>query len=109
MKENMHYEVIMYLSHLVCAFNKVKGMMKFMNEYDSKYWKHGSNITVEQFCSYVMQQIPKDAVFYVCGSSSISLHFSLNSNIFSVDCDSLSDLPEYEVCSIGEITSGAVS
>ena len=54
MKENMHYEVIMYLSHLVCAFNKVKGMMKFMNEYDSKYWKYGSNITVEQFCSYVM-------------------------------------------------------
>ena len=58
--------------------------MKFMNEYDSKYWKHGSNITVEQFCSYVMQQIPKDAVFYVCGSSSISLHFSLNSNIFLI-------------------------
>ena len=53
MKENMHFEVINYLSHLVCAFNKVKGMMKFMNEYDSKYWKHGSSITVEQFCSYV--------------------------------------------------------
>ena len=109
MKENMHYEVIMYLSHLVCVFNKVKGMMKFMNEYDSKYWKHGSSITVEQFCSYVMHQIPKDAVFYVCGSSSISLHFSPDGNIFSVDCDSLSDLPEYEECSIGEITSGAVS
>lgn len=82
MKENMHFEVIKYLSHLVCAFNKVKGMMKFMNEYDSKYWKHGS---------------------------SISLHFSPDGNIFSVDCNSLSDLPEYEECSIGEITSGAVS
>ena len=109
MKENMHFEVIKYLSHLVCAFNKVKGMMKFMNEYDSKYWKHGSSITVEQFCSYVMQQIPKDAVFYVCGNSSINLHFSPEGNIFSIDCDSLSDLPEYEECSIGEITSGAVS
>ena len=85
----MHFEVIKYLSHLVCAFNKVKGMMKFMNEYDSKYWKPGSSITVEQFCSYVMHQIPKDAVFYVCGSSSISLHFSPDGNIFSVDCNSL--------------------
>lgn len=76
MKENTYSEVIKYLSHLVCVFNKVKGMMKFMNEYDSKYWKHGNNITVEQFCKYVMQQIIKDAVFYVCGNSSISLHFS---------------------------------
>ena len=105
----MHFEVIKYLSHLVCAFNKVKGMMKFMNEYDSKYWKHGNNITVEQFCEYVKKYIPSDAVFYVCGNSSINLHFSLEGNIFSVDCDSLSDLPEYEECSIGEITSGAVS
>ena len=80
-----------------------------MNKYDPKYWKHGNNITVEQFCEYVKKYIPSDAVFYVCGSSSISLHFSPNGNIFSVDCDSLSDLPEYEECSIGEITSGAVS
>ena len=36
-----------------------------MNKYDPKYWKHGNNITVEQFCRYVMQQIPRDVVFYV--------------------------------------------
>ncbi len=24
-----------------------------MNKYDPKYWKHGNNITVEQFCEYV--------------------------------------------------------
>lgn len=67
----MHFEVIKYLSHLVCAFNKVKGMMKFMNEYDSKYWKHGSSITVEQFCSYVMHQILKMQYFmYVAAAVS---------------------------------------
>lgn len=56
-----------------------------------------------------MQQIPRDAVFYVCGNSSINLHFSPEGNIFSIDCDSLSDLPEYEGGSIGEITTEAVS
>ena len=79
-----------------------------MNKYDPKYWKHGNNITVEQFCRYVMQQIPRDAVFYVCGNSSINLHFSPEGNIFSIDCDSLSDLPEYEGGSIGEITTEAL-
>lgn len=65
MKENTYSEVIKYLSHLVCVFNKVKGMMKFMNEYDSKYWKHGNNITVEQFCKYVMQ-------YFMCVATAVS-------------------------------------
>lgn len=74
-----------------------------MNMYDPKYWKHGENITVEQFCDYLKKNIPSDAVFYVCGDNRVSLHYSPDGNVFSVDCNDLSDLSEYEECSVEEI------
>lgn len=80
-----------------------------MNEYDPKYWKHGVNVTVEQFCDYVKKNISSDAVFYICGDNNVSLHFSPQGNILSVDYDTLSDLPEYEGCIAGEPVAGVSS
>ena len=80
-----------------------------MNEYDPKYWKHGVNVTVGQFCDYTKKNIPSDAVLYICGDNNVSLHFSPQSNILSVDYDTLSDLPEYENCVAGEPVTGVSS
>lgn len=77
-----------------------------MNGYDAHYWKCGMNITVGQFCDYVKENIPSDAIFHVCGDSQVYLHFSPEGNAFSVDHDSLSDLPEYEDCEAGEFDAG---
>ena len=79
-----------------------------MNEYDANYWKHGRNITAGQFCEYVKEHIPSDAIFHVCGDSQGYLHFSPEGNVFSVDYDSLSDLPEYKDCEAGEFDIGEV-
>ncbi|MDE5699573.1 MAG: hypothetical protein K2I96_19555 [Lachnospiraceae bacterium] len=78
-----------------------------MNEYDPKYWKHGVNVTVGQFCDYIKKNIPSDAVLYICGDNNVSLYFSPQGNILSVDYDTLSDLPEYEGCIAGEPGSEA--
>ncbi len=80
-----------------------------MNEYDPKYWKHGVNVTVGQFCDYTKKNIPSDAVLYICGDNNVSLHFSPQGNILSVDYDTLSDLPEYENCVAGEPVTGVSS
>ena len=80
-----------------------------MNEYDPKYWKHGVNVTVGQFCDYTKKNIPSDAVLYICGDNNVSLHFSPQGNILSVDYDTLSDLPEYENCVAGEPVTGLSS
>lgn len=80
-----------------------------MNEYDPKYWKHGVNVTVGQFRDYIKKNIPSDAVLYICGDNNVSLHFSPQGNILSVDYDTLSDLPEYENCAAGELVTGVSS
>ena len=77
-----------------------------MNEYDANYWKCGMNITVGQFCDYVKEKSPSDAIFHVCGATQVYLDFSPEGNVFSVDHDSLSDLPEYEDCESGEFDTG---
>ena len=80
-----------------------------MNGYDPKYWKHGVNVTVGQFCDYVKKHIPSDAVFYICGDNNVSLHFSPEDNIFSADYDALSDLPEYEGYEAREIETARLN
>lgn len=77
-----------------------------MIEYNPKFWKHGENITIGQFCDYVKGHIPPDAIFHVCGDSQVYLHFSPEGNAFFLDCDSLSDLPEYEDCEVREFGTG---
>ena len=77
-----------------------------MSEYDAEYWKHGLNITAGQFCDYVKENIPSDAIFYICGNDHVNLHFSSKSNIFSADREDPSDLPEYEDCEAGEFDIG---
>ncbi|MDE6053373.1 MAG: hypothetical protein K2G55_06380 [Lachnospiraceae bacterium] len=77
--------------------------------YDPKYWKHGVNVTVGQFCDYVKKNIPSDAVLYICGDNNVYLHYLSESNIFSVDYDDLSDLPEYEGYEAGKLVTGVSS
>ena len=76
-----------------------------MNEYDPKYWKHGINVTVGQFCEYVKNNIPSDATICICGDNNVNIHFSPSGNILSVDHDKLSDLPEYDGYEPGKIVT----
>ena len=73
-----------------------------MTKYDPNYWKYGENVTAGQFCEYVKENIPHDAILHVCGSSQIYLHFSADRKVFSLDDCALSDLPEYGNCEAGE-------
>ena len=63
--------------------------------YNPKFWKHCENITVKQFCEYLQNSIPLDAVMCVCGNGQIYMHLEEDGSVFSVDDFSLSDLPEY--------------
>lgn len=76
-----------------------------MNGYDPKYWKYGVHVTVGQFCNHVKRNIPSNAILYICGDDNVNLHFSPKSNIFSIDYDDLSDLPEYEGYEVGELVT----
>ena len=66
--------------------------------YDPKYWKRSNGITVKQFCDYLREHIPPDAVMNVCGSDKIYIHLEKDGSMFSVDDCSLSDSPEYVTC-----------
>lgn len=74
-----------------------------MSGYDVKFWKHGENVTAGEFCKYVKENIPSDAIINVCGDSQIYLHYSPDGKEFSLDNCALSDLPEYEDCKAGEL------
>lgn len=71
--------------------------------FDPKYWKHCENITVKQFCEYLQNNIPEDALLYVCGDNQVYMHMESDGSIFSVDDNSLSDLPEYEDYEVQEL------
>ena len=74
-----------------------------MIKYDPNFWKHGENVTAEEFCEYVKENIPHNAILHVCGSSEIYLHFSVDRRVFSLDNCALSDLPEYGNCKVGKL------
>lgn len=64
--------------------------------FDPKYWKYCKGITVKQFCNYLQENIPPDALMNVCGDDQIYMHMEKDGSAFFVDDCSLSDLPEYE-------------
>lgn len=64
--------------------------------YNPKFWKHCRNITVKQFCEYLQNNIPPEAVMYICGDNQVYMHLEEDGSAFTIDHDSLSDLPEYE-------------
>ena len=70
-----------------------------MTGYDPRFWIYGENITAGQFCEYMKENIPPDAILHVCGSSQIYLHFSADKKVFSLDDGALS---EYGNCEVGE-------
>lgn len=74
--------------------------------YDVKYWKHCEGITVKQFCDYLQKNIPPDAIMNVCGDNQVYMHLENDGSVFSVDDCSLSDLPEYKDCEVGELVTG---
>lgn len=72
--------------------------------YNPEFWKHCENVTVGQFCEYLQNNIPPDAIICVCGSGNIYMHLEEGGGVYSVDDSSLSDLPEYENHDAGELT-----
>ena len=77
--------------------------------YDPRYWKRCEGITVKQFCEYLMENIPPDALMNVCGNDQIYMHLEKDGSMFSMDYCSLSDLPEYEEhVEPGELVLGMV-
>lgn len=64
--------------------------------FDPKKWRFAKNITVSQFCDYLLENVPGDALFYVCGDNYVYMHQEEDGSVFSVDNCSLSDLEEYD-------------
>ena len=90
--------------------------------FDPKHWIHAENITVGEFCNYLMANVPTDAILCFCslanvptgkilwvrGDSQVYMHLEADGSTFSVDYSSLSDLDEYadyEVRELEEIQS----
>lgn len=73
-----------------------------MTEYNPKFWKHGTKVTVGQFWDYLKANIPQDALLCVCGENQLYFHFTVDGAVFSIDNDSLADLPEYINCEAGK-------
>lgn len=73
--------------------------------FEPKQWKHVENITVKDFCEYLQKNIPEDALLYVCGNNHVYMHMESDKSIFSVDDNSLSDLPEYKGYEVQELES----
>lgn len=68
-----------------------------------KYWKHCENITVKQFCDYLQNNVPGNAQLFVCGDNQVYMHMETDGSVFSIDDNSLSDLPEYENFEVQEL------
>lgn len=71
--------------------------------FEPKYWKPCESITVKQFCDYLKNNVPADAILFVCGSEYVYIHVEADGSVVSIDDNSLSDLPEYEERKIQEL------
>lgn len=63
--------------------------------YDPDFWTESRNMTVGSLKKY-LSQLPDDAIVHCCGTSQCWLHYAPETKALSLDCESLSDLPEYE-------------
>mgnify|MGYP003297337155 CR=1 FL=1 len=75
--------------------------------FEPKCWKHCENITVKQFCDYLKNNVPGDALLFVCGSEHMYIHMEADGSVVSIDDNSLSDLPEYEESELQELEVNA--
>lgn len=74
--------------------------------FDPKQWKHCENITIKEFCDYLQNHVPEDALLFVCGDNQVYMHMESDGSIFSIDDNSLSDLLEYDGYEVSELQKG---
>lgn len=78
-----------------------------MNMYDIEKRRFAANITVGDFCKYLLEHVPADAVFHVGGMSHFYLHVDRGNQAVSVDDSDLSgdedyaDYADYPIKKIG--------
>lgn len=63
--------------------------------YDPARWVDASGATAAGLKKY-LEGIPDDARLACCGSEGVYLHYCPATRVFSMDCEDLADLPEYE-------------
>ena len=63
--------------------------------YDPAYWIQASRMTVAMLKAY-LSKLPDRAVLHCCGTDLAYLHYCPETGALSIDCESLSDLPEYD-------------
>lgn len=74
--------------------------------YDIEKRRLATNITVGDFCKYLLENVSVDAVFHVGGMSQFYLHVDRRNRAVSVDESDLSDdddYADYENCPIEKI------
>ena len=77
--------------------------------YDIEKRRSAMNITVGDFCKYLLENVPTDAVFHVGGISHFYLHIDSENHAVSVDDSDLSgdkDYADYEDYPIKKIGDG---
>ncbi len=63
--------------------------------YDVKQRRSATNITVGEFCRYLLENVPADAVFHVGGVSHFYLHVDEDNKAVSVDDSDLACEEDY--------------
>lgn len=64
--------------------------------YNIEKRRSATNITVGNFCRYLLENVPADAVFHVGGMSHFYLHVDSENHAVSVDDSDLSGDEDYE-------------
>ena len=64
--------------------------------YNPKQWVFCKDMTVENLCEYLLDNIPLDAKLNIAGDNYVYMHLEKDNFVLSLDDCSLSDLKEYE-------------
>ena len=65
------------------------------HEYDPTKWSVAYGFTVKDLMNLLVNY-PQDAVVHICGIREFSIHTTNDQKSISFDCESLSELEEYE-------------
>lgn len=63
--------------------------------YDPDFWTEARAMTAGAMKQY-LNRLPDDTVIHCCGTAQCWLHYAPATRSLSIDCESLSELPEYE-------------
>lgn len=80
---------------VLAAMEEQDGNAPSAAAYDPDFWTEAYGMTAGALKRY-LDRLPENAVVHCCGTAQCWLHYAPATETLSMDCESLSELPEYE-------------